>query len=111
MSTQLDAAKLVVGFHINSQKDILIAAEAHGDPAASQAIGKTTAAGLAAQRADAATRGDKVMVKLLDVFRVRLTPDGFRLQAGFTEAYLRQQLGACFEGGLPKAAAGGGAKP
>ena len=109
LTDKADAAKLVALFHIDSRKDILIAADAQGEPEASHALGKATAAALAARRAQAAGDGDKAMVKLLDTFRVRLTPDGFKLQAGFTEAYLKQQLGACIEGGRTPAANSGSA--
>jgi hypothetical protein len=102
LADKVDDAGLMAQFHMTANQDFLISADAVGEPEASQALGKATAAALAAKRADAASQGDKAMVKLLDTFRVRLAPNGFKLQAGFTEAYLKQQLGSCIEGGRPQ---------
>ncbi len=92
---KLPVGDLQVELHADATQDVLVVADAYGTDPHSIDIGKTLAAALGAQRFQAAAEGDEELSALLDAFSVERAPDGFQLQAAFTQDFVERSLGEC----------------
>ncbi len=95
LTDQLRNSDLRAHFHVNAHDDLAVVVDAHGADAEAQSFARTLAAAFAARRVEAATIGDKRLLRLLDQYSVTPAAQGFRLKAAFPESFLHDILADC----------------
>jgi hypothetical protein len=105
---RIEASDTSFNFHLDASGDALLMVDAMGDKETTQDIGRVLAGALSMLRVQAASEGKKALASLLDAHAIRMTDDGFQLEAAFPLDDLQRFLGKCAEEPRASAALDGG---